>query len=186
MRGIWLLFLTSLPASVMGLLFHSMIKEYLFRPATVLVALVAGAVCMILVERRKRRPTCISLDDMTPRLALGIGCFQCLALWPGFSRSASTIMGGMLLGAKRSLATEYSFIAAVPIMVAATGFDMLKSLSLFSVADIPFFAVGILGSFISALLAVKVFVALVGRMTLAPFAVYRLLIAPFIYYFMVH
>ena len=71
-------------------------------------------------------------------------------------------------------------------MVAATGFDMLKSLSLFSVADIPFFAVGILGSFISALLAVKVFVALVGRMTLAPFAVYRLLIAPFIYYFMVH
>ncbi len=185
-RGIWLLFLTSLPASVMGLLFHSMIKEYLFRPATVLVALVAGAVCMILVERRKRRPTCISLDDMTPRLALGIGCFQCLALWPGFSRSASTIMGGMLLGAKRSLATEYSFIAAVPIMVAATGFDMLKSLSLFSVADIPFFAVGILGSFISALLAVKVFVALVGRMTLAPFAVYRLLIAPFIYYFMVH
>lgn len=186
MRGIWLLFLTSLPASVMGLLFHSMIKEYLFRPATVLVALVAGAVCMILVERRKRRPTCISLDDMTPRLALGIGCFQCLALWPGFSRSASTIMGGMLLGAKRSLATEYSFIAAVPIMVAATGFDMLKSLSLFTVADIPFFAVGILGSFISALLAVKVFVALVGRMTLAPFAVYRLLIAPFIYYFMVH
>lgn len=186
MRGIWLLFLTSLPASVMGLLFHSMIKEYLFRPATVLVALVAGAVCMILVERRKRRPTCISLDDMTPRLALGIGCFQCLALWPGFSRSASTIMGGMLLGAKRSLATEYSFIAAVPIMVAATGFDMFKSLSLFSVADIPFFAVGILGSFISALLAVKVFVALVGRMTLAPFAVYRLLIAPFIYYFMVH
>ena len=186
MRGIWLLFLTSLPASVMGLLFHSMIKEYLFRPATVLVALVAGAVCMILVERRKRRPTCISLDDMTPRLALGIGCFQCLALWPGFSRSASTIMGGMLLGAKRSLATEYSFIAAVPIMVAATGFDMLKSLSLFSVADIPFFAVGILGSFISALLAVKVFVALVGRMTLAPFAVYRLLIAPLIYYFMVH
>lgn len=186
MRGIWLLFLTSLPASVMGLLFHSMIKEYLFRPATVLVALVAGAVCMILVERRKRRPTCISLDDMTPRLALGIGCFQCLALWPGFSRSASTIMGGMLLGAKRSLAAEYSFIAAVPIMVAATGFDMLKSLSLFSVADIPFFAVGILGSFISALLAVKVFVALVGRMTLAPFAVYRLLIAPFIYYFMVH
>ncbi len=186
MRGIWLLILTSLPASVMGLLFHSLIKEYLFRPATVLIALVVGAVCMILVERRKHKPTCISLDDMTPRLALGIGCFQCLALWPGFSRSASTIMGGMLLGAKRPLAAEYSFIAAVPIMVAATGFDMLKNLSLFTAADIPFFAVGMVGSFISALLAVKVFVALVGRMTLVPFAVYRLLIAPFIYYFMVN
>lgn len=185
MRGIWLLVLTSLPASVMGLLLHSLIKEYLFRPATVLVALVTGAVCMILVERRKGKPICISLDDMTPRLALGIGCFQCLALWPGFSRSASTIMGGMLLGAKRSLAAEYSFIAAVPIMVAATGFDMLKSFSLFTAADIPFFAVGMAGSFISALLAVKVFVALVGRMTLVPFAVYRLLIAPFVFYFMV-
>ena len=106
MRGIWLLILTSLPASVMGLLFHSMIKEYLFRPATVLIALVVGAVCMILVERRKHKPTCISLDDMTPRLALGIGCFQCLALWPGFSRSASTIMGGMLLGAKEAYAVD--------------------------------------------------------------------------------
>ena len=141
---------------------------------------------MILGERRKHKPTCISLDDMTPRLALGIGCFQCLALWPGFSRSAATIMGGMLLGAKRPLAAEYSFIAAVPIMVAATGFDMLKNLSLFTSADIPFFAVGIVGSFISALLAVKVFVALVGRMTLVPFAVYRLLLAPFVYYFMVN
>ena len=95
-------------------------------------------------------------------------------------------MGGMLLGAKRPLAAEYSFIAAVPIMVAATGFDMLKNLCLFTSADIPFFAVGIVGSFISALLAVKVFVALVGRMTLVPFAVYRLLLAPFVYYFMVN
>lgn len=185
MRGIWLLILTSLPACVLGLLFHSFIKHYLFRPATVLIALVVGAVCMILVERRKHKPTCVSLDEMTPRLALGIGCFQCLALWPGFSRSAATIMGGMLLGAKRPIAAEYSFIAAVPIMVAATGYDMLSNLNLFTAADIPFFLVGIAGSFISALLAVRVFVALVGRMTLVPFAIYRLLLAPFIYYFMV-
>lgn len=186
MRGVWLLVLTSLPASVLGLLFHSQIKQYLFRPETVLIALVVGAICMILVEKRKFRPTCISLDDMTPRLALGIGCFQCLALWPGFSRSAATIMGGMLLGARRPVAAEYSFIAAVPIMVAATGYDLLKSWHLLSAADIPFFLVGLAGSFVSALLAVRVFVALVGRMTLIPFAVYRLLLAPFVYYFMVH
>lgn len=186
MRGIMLLVLTSLPASVLGLLLHSTIKTYLFRPATVLIALVVGAVMMIVVERRKFKPSCITLDDMTPKLALGIGCFQCLALWPGFSRSASTIMGGMLLGGKRSLAAEYSFIAAVPIMVAATGYDMLKSWHLFSAADIPFFAVGMIGSFLSALLAVKVFIALMGRVTLVPFAVYRLLIAPFVYYFMVN
>ena len=95
-------------------------------------------------------------------------------------------MGAMLLGSKRSLAAEYSFIAAVPIMVAATGYDMLKSWHLFSAADIPFFAVGMIGSFISALIAVKAFVRLVGHMTLVPFAVYRLLLAPFIWYFMVH
>lgn len=184
-RGLWLLFLTSLPACVAGLLLHSYIKQYLFRPATVLAALVVGAICMILVERRRRKPTCVSLDELTPALALGIGCFQCLALWPGFSRSAATIMGGMLLGARRALAAEYSFIAAVPIMMAATGYDLLKNFSLFTAADVPFFAVGMIGAFVSALLAVKVFVALVGRMTLVPFAVYRLALAPFVYYFMV-
>jgi undecaprenyl-diphosphatase len=185
LRGILLLALTSLPACVLGLLLHSVIKQYLFRPATVLIALLVGAVCMIFVERRKYRAVCIDLDEMTPRLALGIGCFQCLALWPGFSRSAATIMGGMLLGTGRTLAAEYSFIAAVPIMVAATGYDLLKNLVLFSATDIPFFLAGLVGAFVSALLAVKVFVALVGRVGLVPFAVYRLLLAPFVYYFMV-
>ena len=126
------------------------------------------------------------IDDIDLKTAMLIGCFQCLALFPGFSRSAATIMGGMILGARRPLAAEYSFIAAVPIMVAATGFDLLKSLHLFTAADIPFFAVGMIGSFISALIAVKAFVRLVGHMTLVPFAVYRLLLAPFIWYFMVH
>ena len=94
-------------------------------------------------------------------------------------------MGGMILGASRKVSAEYSFIAAVPIMFAATGYDLLKSWSLFSLADLPFFALGMAGAFVSALLAVKVFVALVGRMTLVPFAVYRLLLAPIVYYFMV-
>jgi undecaprenyl-diphosphatase len=185
LRGILLLVLTSLPACLLGLLLHSTIKQYLFRPATVLIALVVGAVCMIFVERRTCRVVCVGLDDMTPRLALGIGCFQCLALWPGFSRSAATIMGGMLLGAGRALAAEYSFIAAVPIMIAATGYDLLKNLALFSAADIPFFLAGLVGAFVSALLAVRAFMALVGRLSLVPFAVYRLLLAPFVYYFMV-
>ncbi|MDR3358909.1 MAG: undecaprenyl-diphosphate phosphatase [Desulfovibrio sp.] len=182
-RGILLLALTSLPACLLGLSLHSVIKQYLFRPATVLIALLVGAVCMIFVERRKCRAVCINLDAMTPRLALGIGCFQCLALWPGFSRSAATIMGGMLLGTGRALATEYSFIAAVPIMIAATGYDLLKNFALFSETDIPFFLTGLAGAFVSALLGIKIFVALVGRMSLMPFAVYRLLLAPLVYYF---
>jgi undecaprenyl-diphosphatase len=185
MRGIMLLALTSLPACIVGFFLHSFIKTHLFQPLTVLLALVVGALCMIGVEYRKFRPNCVSLDEISPGLALGIGCFQCLALWPGFSRSAATIMGGMLLGAKRSVAAEYSFIAAVPVMVAATLYDLWKSWHLFSSADILFFTVGMVGSFFSALLAVKVFIALVGRITLVPFAVYRLCIAPLVFYFMV-
>ena len=184
-RGLWLLLLTTVPASIAGLLLHGYIKEYLFNASSVLCALVVGALCMIGVELLPRRATIYTLDELTPKLALGIGCFQCLALWPGFSRSASTIMGGMLLGAKRSLAAEYSFIAAVPIMLAATGYDLLKSWSLFSAADIPFFAVGMAGAFLSALLAVKVFVALLSRTTLVPFAIYRLILAPLVLFFAV-
>lgn len=184
-RGIYLLFLTTLPACVMGLLLHGIIKQYLFNPVSVLCALVVGAICMILVEKRHMRPKCITLDELTPRLALGIGCFQCCALWPGFSRSAATIMGGMLLGAKRSMAAEYSFIAAVPVMLAATGYDLLKNWSLFTSADIPFFLVGMIGAFVSAVIAVKAFVALLSRITLVPFAIYRLILAPLVWIFVI-
>lgn len=183
LRGLWLLFLTSLPASLAGLLLHGYIKTHLFTLTSVLCALVVGAVCMIAVELMPRKASVFTLDELTPKLALGIGCFQCLALWPGFSRSASTIMGGMLLGAKRSLAAEYSFIAAVPIMLAATGYDVLKSWSMFTTADIPFFAIGMTGAFLSALLAIKTFVALLAKTTLIPFAVYRVILALLVAFF---
>lgn len=187
-RGLWMLFLTSLPASILGLLLSGYIKTYLFNPITVSFALAIGAVFILCVEQfapahAKEKATFHKLDDMTPKLAFGIGCFQCLALWPGFSRSAATIMGGMLLGARRTLAAEYSFLAAVPIMFAATGYDVLKNYHLFTTADIPFFAVGFVVSFLSALLAVKTFIALVGKMTFRPFAWYRLIIAPLVYLF---
>lgn len=183
-RGIGMLLLTTIPASLLGLFLHGIIKGYLFNPLPVACALAVGALCMIFVEKRTFHATCHSLDDITIRQALGIGCFQCLALWPGFSRSAATIMGGMFLGLDRKLAAEYSFIAAVPIMVAATGYDLLKTWHLFTVADLPFFVVGMVGAFLSAMLAVKLFVALLARVTLIPFAIYRLLLAPLVFYFM--
>ncbi|SIN75599.1 undecaprenyl-diphosphate phosphatase [Halodesulfovibrio marinisediminis] len=187
-RGLWMLFLTSLPASILGLLLSGYIKTYLFNPITVSFALAVGAIFILWVEKyapdnKNSETTYQSLDDMTPKLALGIGCFQCLALWPGFSRSASTIMGGMLLGTRRTLAAEYSFLAAVPIMFAATGYDVLKNYQLFTTADLPFFTVGFVVSFISALIAVKTFITLVGKMTFKPFAWYRLIIAPLVYLF---
>lgn len=185
MRGIWLLALTTAPACIFGLAFHSLIKQYLFNSKSVLCALVVGAICMLAIDWKARRPICVSLDELTPKMALGIGFFQCLALWPGFSRSAATIMGGILLGAKRGIAAEYSFIAAVPIMLAATGYDLLKNWQLFTSADIPFFAVGMISAFISAILAIRVFVALLARVTLTPFAIYRLALAPIVFFFVV-
>lgn len=184
MYGLWLLFLTSLPASVVGLLAHGYIKEHLFSPTTVAVALAAGAVLIFVVEGMNKRADVESLDEITPKLALGIGLFQCLALWPGFSRSASTIMGGMLLGARRTVAAEYSFIAAVPIMFAATGYDFLKNHSLFERGDMLFLLLGFLVSFIAAWIAVKGFIILLGRLTLRPFAVYRLGLAVLILLFL--
>jgi undecaprenyl-diphosphatase len=184
-RGLYLLFLTCLPAGLLGLLARDFIKGYLFNPLSVALALAVGACLMLLVEAKGRSVRYTALDEISPKMALGIGCCQCLSLWPGFSRSASTIMGGMLLGANRTLAVEYSFIAAVPIMVAATGYDLLKSISFLTRADIPFFLVGSVVSFLAALIAVKAFTGLVARISLRPFAVYRLALAPLVYWFFV-
>lgn len=187
-RGITLLILTTLPGALLGLILHSLIKS-LFTPVTVAMALVAGAILMLVVEKKMDRscskPATTNLDQLTMKQALGIGLFQCLALWPGFSRSASTIMGGMLLGVRRETAAEYSFIAAVPIITGAAGYDLIKSLSLFNTADIPFFLVGSAVAFISAIVAMRSFIALLKHNTLRPFAFYRLFLAVPVYWFMV-
>lgn len=182
-RGLWLLFLTSAPAAAIGFVAHDAIKEKLFSPVTVAWALGVGALAIIAVEAVRRKMRFKSLDHLTPAVALGIGFFQTFSLWPGFSRAAATIMGGMLLGCERKLAAEYSFIAAVPIMVAATGYDMLKNLHLFDSGDLSFLAVGFIVSFFAAWAAVKVFIGLLSRITLRPFAYYRLAIAPLVLIF---
>lgn len=182
-RGLWLLFLTCLPAGLLGFFAHDAIKAHLFTPVTVACALAVGAIAILLAERRGEGTRYETLDNMTPALAVGIGLFQCLALWPGFSRSAATIMGGMILGGRRTLAAEYSFIAAVPLMFAATCFDLYKNISLYTAEDIPMLAVGFGMSFISAWAAVKLFINLVRRVTLRPFAWYRLALAPCVLWF---
>jgi len=183
MRGLWLLFLTSLPASLLGLATHKYIKAYLFNPMAVACALGAGAIMILVVESVRKPEKTASIDEITPVQALGVGLFQCLALWPGFSRSAATIMGGMLLGMRRTVAAEYSFIAAVPIMFAATGYDFLKNYQLFEREDMIFLAIGFGVSFIAAWAAIKGFIYLLGRLTLRPFAIYRLALVPLIFLF---
>lgn len=183
-RGLFLLFLTSLPASVVGLALHKQIKLHLFTPISVAAALAVGALFILFAENRSAKLAKVrSVDDLSPGLALGIGCFQCLSLWPGFSRSTSTIMGGLLLGANRAVAAEYSFLAAVPIMFAATALSLHSAADTLTKADLPFFLIGTMVSFLAALAAIKILVGLVSRISFRPFAWYRLAISPFIFWF---
>ena len=118
---------------------------------------------------------------MTYRQAFMIGCFQCLALWPGFSRSGATISGGMLMGVSRYAASEFSFLLAVPMMMGATVLDLYKSWSFLSASDIPMFAVGFVTAFIVALVAIKTFLQLIKRISFIPFAIYRFIVAAAVY-----
>jgi undecaprenyl-diphosphatase len=174
-RLAWGLFLAFLPAAVVGLLAHDAIKRYLFNPVSVAAALVAGGLAMLLIERLAPKPRVVRVDDVGPGTAFGIGLAQVLSLVPGVSRSGATIMGGYCLGLSRAAATEFSFFLAIPVMVAATGYDLLKSLPLLSAADVPVFATGFVVSFIAALVVVRLFVAFVSRSTFVPFAVYRII-----------
>ncbi len=174
LRGLLLLMVTSFPAAFLGLVLHKKIETYLFGPGPVLAALVVGAVAIILVERQVFRHSVRSLDDIGFKQALMIGCFQCFALWPGMSRSASTIIGGLFSGLERNVAAEYSFIAAVPIMVMATGYSLVKSLDLLQGYNLMVLAVGFVTAFVSAILAIKFFIRLLQRWTLVPFGIYRI------------
>ena len=173
-RGLGFLFLTTLPALILGAVFYDDIKTHLFNSFSVAIGMAVGGAWILLAERFFTGSAKNNLDSLTWKNALWIGCFQCLAMWPGMSRSASTILGGMITGLERKTATEYSFFAAVPVMVAATLFDLWKSLPCLNRTDIPFFGLGFLMSFVSAWLAIRFFIQFLGRHTLVPFGLYRL------------
>jgi undecaprenyl-diphosphatase len=183
-NGILLLGLTTLPALVVGTVAHGAIKEHLFSPDTVAVGLAVGAVWMLAAERRARGRGTVALNGLTWRMALGIGLFQCLALWPGMSRSTCTILGAMMLGLDRTSAVRYSFFAAVPIMFLAVAYDMLRNASLLTVATIPWFLTGFVVAFLSALLAIRFFIRWVSRHGLVPFAWYRLALSVVVWYWL--
>ncbi|ELY3542948.1 undecaprenyl-diphosphate phosphatase [Cronobacter turicensis] len=169
------------PAVVLGLAFHDFIKS-LFNPINVTYALVVGGVLLIIAEVFKpKEPKAPGLDDMTYRQAFFIGCFQCLALWPGFSRSGATISGGMLVGVSRYAASEFSFLLAVPMMMGATALDLYKSMGFLTMADLPMFAVGFVTAFVVALVAIKTFLHIIKRISFIPFAIYRFIVAAAVY-----
>lgn len=173
-----------LPAVVVGLLLHDVIKEYLFSPRTVVFALVAGGVLLIYAEKKNHKVSSLSLDELTYKQALRIGVFQCLALFPGFSRAGATIAGGVLSGADHKTAAEFSFLVAVPMMVAASGLDLVKNYKVISPTDIDLFLAGFTSAFIVALIAIMSFLKLLAKVKLTPFAYYRFFLAAVVAIFM--
>lgn len=168
------LLLAFLPAAVIGVLFSDLIHEFLFNPITVAAALVAGGIVMLWAETRSHAVQTETVDDMRWSQALKVGCAQCLALIPGTSRSASTIIGGLLFGLSRKAATEFSFFLAMPTMVGAAVYSGYKYRDLFQPADLPVFAIGFVVSFIFAMLAVRALLKFIGNHSYAAFAWYRI------------
>ena len=182
-RGLGLLLMTTLPALILGALFHHSIKAYLFNPKSVAIGLAAGSVWILLTERFCKKFRKSGVDSLNFKEALIIGFFQCLAMWPGVSRAGATILGAMMIGIDRKTATEYSFFAAAPVIFAASLLDLVKSLHVLHASDIPFFAVGFIVSFVSALVIVKFFIRYVSKHTLNAFAWYRLAVAAAVLFF---
>jgi len=163
-----------IPAMVFGLLFHKLIKEYLFSPLTVAGALIVGGFVILLVERFKPAPRIHSVDDMRWGDAIKIGLAQSVALFPGTSRSGATIMGGMVFGLSRTAATEFSFFLAIPTMFAAVAYDLYKNAGHLHTEDMGMIAVGFVMAFISGLAAVRFLLRYVSSHSFVGFAWYRI------------
>lgn len=169
------------PTGLIGFALYPFVKAHLIGNEVVVVcALLAGGIALIVFELLHREGAQESIESITYKQAALIGLFQCIAIIPGVSRSAATIVGGMLLGMRRTLIVEYSFLLAVPTMAAATGYDVLKSAGTIMDGNLTVLAVGFLTSFIVAILAIKFLLAFVRRYTFIPFGIYRIVLALFI------
>jgi len=167
-----------LPAVVLGFAFKDFIDDHLFKVEHVIYALVAGAILMIAADKfAPRKPKVNSLDDISYGMAFKVGLVQCLSLWPGFSRSGATISGGVLFGISHRVAADFTFIMAVPIMAGASLVSVLKNWDTLSMDYLGFYVVGFISSFVFALLSIKFFLALISKVKLMPFAIYRLVLA---------
>ncbi|PLR91481.1 undecaprenyl-diphosphate phosphatase [Bacillus halotolerans] len=173
------------PAAVLGFLFEDYIDEYLFSVRTVAIGLIAGAVLMLAADWiNRRKETTDTLDRISYKQAIGVGLFQCLALWPGFSRSGSTISGGVILGLNHRAAADFTFIMAMPIMMGASTLSLVKHWDSLSSDLMPFFIVGFICAFVVALFVVRFFLRLINKIKLVPFAIYRIILGVILLLFM--
>ena len=176
------------PVMGIGYLAHHAIKTYLFSAGTVIIGLIIGGLFMLAAEKAHMQVRCKDVEKMTIVQAFLVGAFQMLALWPGFSRSGSTIAGGLFLGMSRKAAADFSFIIAVPVMIVACFYDLLKSLSYLSSNDLIMIAIGFVTAFIVAYVSVLWFLKFLNKSTLASFAYYRFVVAlvSFLHFFVLN
>lgn len=168
-----------IPFGIIAFLFHDKVEEVLMKPLPVSLALLVGGIWIIYAENKYRNNNkIVRIEDINYKQAFIIGLFQCLAvLWPGFSRSASTIIGGWIVGLSTVAAAEFSFFLALPTMVIATVYSLLKTKLILSAADIMSLIVGFIVSFWVALIVVDKFIAYIQQKPMKVFAVYRIIIS---------
>jgi undecaprenyl-diphosphatase len=164
-----------IPAVVLGLLFGKAIQENLFTPAVVATTFILGGFVILWAERRTQSHVRIQeVEEMRWTDALKLGLVQCLALIPGTSRSGATIIGGMLLGLSRKAATDFSFYLAIPTLIGAGAYSLIKERGKLGPEDLPMFSVGLLFSFLSAWLCVRWLLRYISTHSFTPFAWYRI------------
>ena len=165
-----------IPAAIVGLLTHDWIEEHLFSAKTVAISLIIGGIIILVVETWPKRVTVTQLEHVGLPAAVIVGVAQCMALIPGMSRSGSTIVGGLLIGLDRKVATEFSFFLAIPTMFAATSYKLIQSFHLFSTNDAIALLIGMFVSFVVAWTVITSFLTYVKKHTLKVFGYYRIIL----------
>ncbi len=176
-RNLWFLiglFIAFLPAAVIGLLSHHWIETHLFNPRTVAIASIVGGLIIMAVEAIPQEARVTQLEQVGVRMAWWVGVAQCVALIPGTSRSGATIIGALLAGMDRKTATEYSFFLALPTLIAATGYKLVKSAAVLSTQDLLALGLGMIVAFFVAWAVIAGFLNFVKRHSLFVFAYYRI------------
>ena len=176
-----------IPSGILGLLFDDKIDELFFNPTTVAIALIVYGIIMIMLENRNKKPSVNSFSQVSYKLAIGIGLFQCLALIPGTSRSGSTIIGAVLLGTSRYIATEFSFFLAVPTMLGASALKLVKTGFAFSGFEWLILATGSIVAYIVSILAIKFLLDYIKKLDFKVFGYYRIILGILVlgYFFLI-
>ncbi|PUE49492.1 undecaprenyl-diphosphatase [Limnohabitans sp. 2KL-1] len=168
-------FIAFVPAVILGLVFGKAIKAHLFNPAVVASTFIVGGFIILWAERRQRFAVRIdAVEEMRWQDALKVGLVQCLAMIPGTSRSGATIIGGMLLGMSRKAATDFSFYLAIPTLIGAGAYSLIKDRYLLSWSDVPVFSVGLVVSWLSAWVCVRWLLRFISTHSFEVFAWYRI------------